>query len=283
MAHVYTLLEYLNYQVERNDRVPLSEHTASPYEGRSARFTAAKYAKRILKRSRTSPCCLIAALIYIQRIQRRRPNLRLSSRTLQRLFLVAAMISAKYLEDLAYFNSYWSIIGRVGLQELNALELDFLLAIDFDLVIRPEDYTRCTDELQAFRAGSSGRRGCSRVLQIAAGAWALARDASLCAARAWGWLTSVTCAARGLGCRMVWTPCTDSALDRLLPGQERASPSPQASPTHGGGPPSPGAAPTRDGCGSAGGAAPTCSDSVGLSELLPPGPVPALLLPAGFS
>ena len=115
--HVNILFEYLNHLVRKKDQASAASDAPSPYEGLPARITAGYYAKRILNHSRSSPCCLVAALIYIQRIQRRRPNIRLSSRTLQRLLLVAAMVAAKYLEDLVYFNSYWAEIGELALQE----------------------------------------------------------------------------------------------------------------------------------------------------------------------
>ncbi len=39
--------------------------------------------------------------------------------------------------------------------ELNALELDFLFAIDFDLGVHPADYAACTADLRAFAAAKS--------------------------------------------------------------------------------------------------------------------------------
>ena len=128
------------------------------------------------------------------------------------------MVAAKYLEDLVYFNSYWAEIGELALQELNALELDFLLAIDFDLVLRPEDYVTCTCELQSFGdkigVASGGRTGSARPRQVEVDPWKLVRDTSLLAARAWGWLVPAGGAA--MECWMPWNPCADCAVDRLL-------------------------------------------------------------------
>jgi hypothetical protein len=44
-------------------------------------------------------------------------------------------------------------IGGITLEELNALELDFLFAIDFDLFVRPADYAACTADLRDFVFG----------------------------------------------------------------------------------------------------------------------------------
>ena len=46
-------------------------------------------------------------------------------------------------------------IGGIPLAELNALELDFLFAIDFDLGVHPADYAACTADLRAFAAAKS--------------------------------------------------------------------------------------------------------------------------------
>jgi hypothetical protein len=48
-----------------------------------------------------------------------------------------------------------SQIGDIPLQEINALELDFLFAIDFDLGVHPADYAACTADLRAFAAAKS--------------------------------------------------------------------------------------------------------------------------------
>jgi hypothetical protein len=78
------------------------------FQGPSRSFTASYYISRMSRYSGASPSCFIVALIYLDRFQRRVPYMRLTSRTLQRLLLVAAMIATKYLEDVPRANSRWS-------------------------------------------------------------------------------------------------------------------------------------------------------------------------------
>jgi hypothetical protein len=54
--------------------------------------------------------------------------------------------------------SRWSRseIGGIPLAELNALELDFLFAIDFDLGMPPADFARIADALLDFSAEQGG-------------------------------------------------------------------------------------------------------------------------------
>ena len=49
--------------------------------------------------SNASPCCSVAALIYIERIQTRCPSISFTTTTFHRLLLVASMTADKYLED----------------------------------------------------------------------------------------------------------------------------------------------------------------------------------------
>jgi hypothetical protein len=79
------------------------------FEGHRVKFKASYYATRICQYSGVSHCCFIAALIYLERyLKLEEPrSLLLTSKTLQRLFLVAVMTAAKFLEDECLLNSSW--------------------------------------------------------------------------------------------------------------------------------------------------------------------------------
>ena len=139
--------EFLKRQVLHNDLSNLPEQRSSPFYGDCPPFTASYYIKRIARYSGTSSSCLIAALLYLDRIQTRVPECYLSSCTLQRLLLVSAMIATKYLEDTSVLNKHWAEIGGLSLKELNALEVEFLIALDFDFRMRQEEYCQIVDRL----------------------------------------------------------------------------------------------------------------------------------------
>ena len=145
------LSDYLNHQISKNDSEVHRTDAFSSFEGSKVNFTAAYYVKRIVSFSGASPCCLIAALLYLDRFQSCRPGLRLTSCNLQRLLLVAAMTAAKYLEDVTCLNSRWAKIGGLTLKELNDLELEFLFAVEFNLSVTPDDYSTCVEALREFR------------------------------------------------------------------------------------------------------------------------------------
>ncbi len=77
------------------------------FEGNLPKFNASYYINRIAKYSRAGPYTLVTALVYLERFQRACPLLRLTSRSVQRLLLVAVMVAEKYLEDEVFSNMVW--------------------------------------------------------------------------------------------------------------------------------------------------------------------------------
>ena len=151
---IHSLAAFLDNFIQDSNRFQIIE--ASSFDGTIPYFTTTYYVDRIAVHCGASPCCLIASLLYLERIQRRSPAMRLTSRTLQRLLLVATMTAVKFLEDAVCPNTHWAQIGGIPLYELNALELDFLFAIGFDLAVSPGDYTRCAAALREFAARRRG-------------------------------------------------------------------------------------------------------------------------------
>ena len=156
------LSELLQEQIRVSDRCrPVSQEQSS-FEGSCCHLSIAFYVQRIVRYSGASPCCLVATLLYLERFRQRRPAVRLTSSTLQRLLLVAAMTATKYLEDVSCSNTRWAVIGGLTLRETNALEVEFLTAMDFNLSVHPDDYARCATELRTFHAARRSNEGRSK-------------------------------------------------------------------------------------------------------------------------
>ena len=116
------------------------------FEGEKAPVKASSYVKRIMKYGGLSPCCFVVGMIYLERLKEIIPSLCLTSTNFQRLFLVAVMEAAKFLDDFYFSNKHWAEVGGISTQEINALELEFLFLLEFDVNIqRPEydAYARC--------------------------------------------------------------------------------------------------------------------------------------------
>ena len=64
------------------------------------------------------------------------------------------MIAAKFSDDTFYKNEYYARIGGVTKEELNELELDYLCAINFTLVVSTEDYLAYHNNICQHATGS---------------------------------------------------------------------------------------------------------------------------------
>ena len=131
--------ELLEETVARNDSMGRST-TLAAFEGEKAPVTAASYVRRIAKYGGCSECCFAVGLIYLKRLKRREASVCLTSCNFQRLFLVAVMLGAKFLDDSYYSNKHWAEVGGMSTAELNCLELEFLFRLGFSLSLTREEY-----------------------------------------------------------------------------------------------------------------------------------------------
>ena len=104
------------------------------------------YVLRILKFSAASPCNLVVALIFMQRLQDLEVNdatdkkLLLTSYNIQRLLLTATLLACKLYDDCYASNKQFAAIGDITTSEMNVLELEMLFALNFSLAVSREEY-----------------------------------------------------------------------------------------------------------------------------------------------
>mmetsp|Transcript_53355 Transcript_53355/g.130357 ORF Transcript_53355/g.130357 Transcript_53355/m.130357 type:complete len:328 (+) Transcript_53355:319-1302(+) len=145
------ICDVLEETIRRNDRTRLPPAPAlEGFEGDTWPVSAASYVKRIIKCGGCSTCCLVAGLLYLERLKARQRQLRITSSNLQRLLLVAVMTAAKFFDNIYYSNSHWAQIGGITSKEINALELDFLFCMTFDLGVSTTDYKEFLQNLLSF-------------------------------------------------------------------------------------------------------------------------------------
>ena len=106
------LSDYFQEYVHTNNSSALGmEHMSakllSCFRGNKPGFDASYYVKRISKYSGVHSSSFVVANIYLERMKTRFPSVLLTTRTLQRLLLVAVMIANKYLEDRSCLNTRW--------------------------------------------------------------------------------------------------------------------------------------------------------------------------------
>lgn len=136
---IVIITDMLEETIARNDAKGRKGELAS-FEGDKAPITPAAYVKRIVKYGGCSPCCFAVGILYLERLKRRQNKLCLTSNNFQRLFLIAVMEAAKYLDDFYYSNKHWAEVGGISTREINALELEFLFRLNFNLSVKRQDY-----------------------------------------------------------------------------------------------------------------------------------------------
>ncbi len=90
------------------------------------------YLKRIIEYSNCEENTLISALIYIDRISKIK---NITKFNVYKLIFTSILISLKYNEDEIYDNIYYSTIAGVSIQELNKMEYEFVLLLNFNFYI----------------------------------------------------------------------------------------------------------------------------------------------------
>ena len=59
------------------------------------------------------------------------------------MLIVSLLVATKYFDDKYYENSYYAKVGGIKISELNELEKQFLLLINFELYVTEDSYENC--------------------------------------------------------------------------------------------------------------------------------------------
>uniref|UniRef100_A0A7S0BKQ3 Cyclin-like domain-containing protein n=1 Tax=Rhodosorus marinus TaxID=101924 RepID=A0A7S0BKQ3_9RHOD len=107
-------------------------------------ISPADYLRRIANYGGFSPSVLLLGLYYIDRLALHDQRFLVTSFNVNRLLITAIMLACKYLEDLKFSLHHFAVIGGVSARELQELEVDMLMRLQFSLAVAP-------DELNAYR------------------------------------------------------------------------------------------------------------------------------------
>lgn len=126
------------------------------------------YLTRVLKYCPVTNEVFLSLLVYFDRIAKRANNLPkkkkevgvefeeleqlfvMDSYNIHRLIILGITVSSKFFSDIFYKNLRYAKVGGLPLEELNYLELQFLLLLDFKLMISMEDLQNYGDLLLKF-------------------------------------------------------------------------------------------------------------------------------------
>ncbi|CCD22414.1 Pcl7p NDAI_0A02560 [Naumovozyma dairenensis CBS 421] len=127
-------------------------------------ITLHQYFQRIQKYCPTTNDVFLSLLVYFDRISKRcnsTPTTNsindnnsqmfvMDSYNIHRLIIAGITVCTKFFSDFFYSNSRYARVGGISLQELNHLELQFLILCDFELMIPIEELQRYADLLCRF-------------------------------------------------------------------------------------------------------------------------------------
>jgi hypothetical protein len=90
----------------------------------------------------SSPC-LVLAMIYLDRAVSG-GKLAISADTCHRVYLASLLVALKFHDDdyTPYPNTSYARMGRVDVDELNAMEKQLCKSLDWNLYVKPEEYVR---------------------------------------------------------------------------------------------------------------------------------------------
>lgn len=117
------------------------ELSASPPAATSANVRA--FIERLNHDAQLTVECNVCALIYVIRFMKHGGSARLTTDNWRPILSTAFLVASKVWDDLSMLNKDFSIIFRrwTDLQEVNARELAFLQAMDFDVSVSASQYT----------------------------------------------------------------------------------------------------------------------------------------------
>jgi len=110
-----------------------------------------------------TPTSVIVGMMYVKRLQKRKPEY-LAQISSSELFLISMMMASKFLYDEGVdeevFNDEWATSGDLDTEDVNELEREFLTAIEWDLFVRPDDFSDMLNTVEKRTALTQGlKRG----------------------------------------------------------------------------------------------------------------------------
>ncbi|KAK6905352.1 hypothetical protein I204_05302 [Kwoniella mangroviensis CBS 8886] len=116
-----------------------------------------KFVSRMLSVTSVSHSVTIIALLYVYRLKMKNKFFSTPGSE-QRPFIAGLMLGNKYLDDNTYTNATWAELAGMSLPEINKMETEFLIGLNYQLGVPVEEYTRWKNLLDGFmtsRAPSS--------------------------------------------------------------------------------------------------------------------------------
>ena len=130
---------------DSNESAIISSFTSN----KTPQISIKKYLTRIMKYSKPETSTVIICLIYIDKICEN-SSLQLSIYNIHRIILSCMILALKYNEDDYYSNKYYAKVGGISLKELNELEYNIMVLLQFNFFIDDITYEKYQAQLNDF-------------------------------------------------------------------------------------------------------------------------------------
>ena len=111
------------------------------------------YILRLMRYAPATKELYVATLILIDRIIAMNPGMIVTERNVHRLLAASILVASKFFDDLFYTNKFFADVACIDVNELNNLEICFLVHIKFGLCIKKElfvAYVKPFEQIVAF-------------------------------------------------------------------------------------------------------------------------------------
>lgn len=125
-----------------------------------ATSTFVQFLQKLLETTQVSQSVIVLSLHYIFRLKERNRFTPAQSGSEFRIAVAALMMANKFLDDNTYTNKTWSEVSGIDLEEINRMEREFLLGVDFNLYVDKPTYESWLNLLKGLV--SAKERDCQR-------------------------------------------------------------------------------------------------------------------------
>ncbi|CAL1696819.1 unnamed protein product [Somion occarium] len=99
-----------------------------------------RFMQKLLETTQVSQSVIVLSLRYIYRLKERNRFTHGQGGSEYRVAVAALMLANKFVDDNTYTNKTWSEVSGIALEELNKMEREFLMGIDFSLYVDEATY-----------------------------------------------------------------------------------------------------------------------------------------------
>ncbi|RHZ66108.1 hypothetical protein Glove_309g150 [Diversispora epigaea] len=126
-------------------------------------FEFKEFCCQVISAGPFSSSVIILALLYIAKLKKKRREDKVDNGTEHQVFACALMLADKYLNDISYGSKFWTGVLNISVSQLNIMEREFLVNLDFRLHVSEQKYHEWAHNLYEYITGDNDNSACSYV------------------------------------------------------------------------------------------------------------------------